>query len=81
MAEFFELPEPYLAKVLKQLTAAGILSSTAGVGGGYRLARPAAKITALEVVRAVNGEAAIFHCAEIRQNGPVGLSPGQCTQP
>jgi Rrf2 family protein len=81
IAEFFELPEPYLAKVLKQLTGAGVLTSAPGARGGYLLARPAQEITALQVVRAVNGEAAIFHCSEIRQRGPVGLTASQCTRP
>ena len=81
LAEFFDLPEPYLAKLLKALVAAEVLASVPGVNGGYRLARPAAQITVLEVVRGVNGHTAMFHCAEIRQRGPVGLTPAQCRQP
>ena len=81
LAEFFDLPEPYLAKLLKALVAAEVLTSVPGVNGGYRLARPAGQVTALDVVRAVNGHTAMFHCAEIRQRGPVGLTAGQCLQP
>ena len=81
LAEFFELPEPYLAKMLKQLVTAGILTSVPGVSGGYRLNRPAETITVLDVVRAVAREGSMFHCAEIRQRGPVGLTPEQCTAP
>ena len=81
LAEFFDLPEPYLAKLLKALVAAEVLGSVPGVNGGYRLARPAAQITVLEVVRGVNGHTAMFHCAEIRQRGPVGLTAAQCRQP
>jgi len=80
-AEFFELPEPYLAKVLKQLVAAGVLTSSQGVGGGYRLARPATDITALDVVDGVDGGGDLFHCTEIRQRGPVPLTAEQCRQP
>ena len=40
LAEFFDLPEPYLAKLLKALVAAGVLTSVPGVNGGYRLGRP-----------------------------------------
>jgi Rrf2 family protein len=50
-----ELPERFLLKVLKPLVSAGILQSVRGPGGGYRLARPATKITLLEVVEAVDG--------------------------
>jgi Rrf2 family protein len=81
LAEFFDLPEPYLAKLLKAMVAGDVLSSVPGVSGGYRLARPAGQITVLDVVRAVNGHSAMFHCAEIRQRGPVGLTPAQCRQP
>ena len=81
LAEFFDLPEPYLAKLLKALVAAEVLTSVPGVNGGYRLARPAGQVTVLDVVRAVNGHTAMFHCSEIRQRGPVGLTAGQCRQP
>src|SRR6516165_5785541 len=50
-----ELPERFLLKVLKPLVSAGILQSVRGPGGGYRLARPATKITLLEVIEAVDG--------------------------
>jgi len=81
LAEFFDLPEPYLAKLLKTLVAADVLSSVPGVNGGYRLARRADQITVLDVVQAVGGHTAMFHCAEIRQRGPVGLTPAQCRRP
>lgn len=80
-AEFFDLPDPYLAKVLQQLVAAGVLVSVPGVRGGFRLAREAEGITALQIVRAVGQEGELFHCAEIRQRGPVGLAAEQCTTP
>src|SRR3984957_19991131 len=81
LGEFFDLAEPDLAKLLKALVAAEVLISVPGVNGGYRLARPAERVTVLDVVRAVNGHTAMFHCAEIRQRGPVGLTPAQCRQP
>jgi Rrf2 family protein len=46
---------PFLGKVLEPLVAAGVLLADRGRGGGYRLAKPAAKITLLEVVEAVEG--------------------------
>jgi Rrf2 family protein len=78
LAEFFDLPEPYLAKVLKQLVSASVLSSTPGVSGGYQLSRPAADISVLDIVEAVSAGNRIFRCAEIRQRGPVGLTARQC---
>lgn len=81
LAEFFDLPEPYLAKVLKSLVNAHVLQSVPGNAGGYRLARPASKIRVLDVVEALSGTERTFRCAEIRQRGPVGLSREQCRTP
>jgi Rrf2 family protein len=49
------IPERFLLKVLKPLVSAGILHSVKGPNGGYRLARPANKITLLEIIEAVDG--------------------------
>jgi Rrf2 family protein len=49
------LSESFLLKSLKPLVSAGVLRSVKGPSGGYRLARPARKITLLEVVEAVDG--------------------------
>ena len=62
MADAYHLPVPLLAKVLQKLTRAKILQSAAGTNGGYKLARPAARITALEVVRAIDGPVILTHC-------------------
>src|ERR1700684_93964 len=40
LAEFFDLPEPYLAKLLKALVAAEVLASVPGVTGGHRRRPP-----------------------------------------
>ena len=70
LAEFHGVPAAYLAKHLQALSRAGILESVQGVGGGYRLARPAADITVLEVVEAIDGTEPAFRCTEIRRRGP-----------
>jgi Rrf2 family protein len=44
-----------LVRLLKSLVAAGILWSLRGPGGGYRLARPLAQISLLEVIEGVEG--------------------------
>ena len=49
------IPERFLLKVLKPLVSARVLRSVKGPNGGYRLARPASKITLLEVIEAVDG--------------------------
>jgi Rrf2 family protein len=81
LAEFFDLPEAYLAKVLKALVRAGVLHAVSGPRGGFMLARPAAEITVADVVEAVEGRSPLFHCAEIRRRGPVALTGAACRQP
>ncbi|MEO6317679.1 MAG: Rrf2 family transcriptional regulator [Acidimicrobiales bacterium] len=70
LAEFHEVPPAYLAKAMQALTSARITESRSGPLGGYRLARPPAEVTLLQVVLAVDGEATAFQCREIRQRGP-----------
>lgn len=62
IADTYHLPVPLLAKVLQLLTRAGILHSVAGTNGGYKLARDAGRISALEVVRAIDGPVILTHC-------------------
>jgi Rrf2 family protein len=50
IAEFLGLPEKYLAHVLNDLAGSGIVESTRGRHGGFRLARPAEALTLVEVV-------------------------------
>lgn len=69
-AEFHGVSTSYLLKHLQALSGAGILHTVPGPKGGYRLARPAKKITLLDIVLAVEGPAPAFRCNEIRQRGP-----------
>ncbi|MEI5102070.1 Rrf2 family transcriptional regulator [Streptomyces sp. PmtG] len=78
LAGYFELPQAYLAKQLQPLVKAGVLAATTGPRGGFRLARPAADITFLDIVEAVDGAAAPYECREIRQQGRGALAPEQC---
>lgn len=70
LAEFHGVPPAYLAKHLQLLSQAGIVESVSGRRGGYRLGRPAAEVTLLDVVEAVEGTAGSFRCTEIRRRGP-----------
>lgn len=45
------IPNKYLSKVLRDLVHAGVLSSTRGIGGGFRLRRKANKLKLVDVVK------------------------------
>ncbi|MBQ0889630.1 Rrf2 family transcriptional regulator [Streptomyces sp. RM72] len=76
LAQAHALPASYLNKQLQQLVRAGLLTSVPGPRGGFRLARPLTDITLRDVVEAVEGDAELFQCCEIRCRGSVGeLSP------
>ena len=49
------VPLAYLSKVLQALARAGLVQSQRGLGGGFRIARPIAEISALDIVDAVDG--------------------------
>ncbi|QVQ53809.1 Rrf2 family transcriptional regulator [Spiractinospora alimapuensis] len=70
LAEYYGLPPGYMNKQLQALARAGIVYSTPGPGGGFRLARAPAEITVMDVVAAIEGREPAFRCAEIRQRGP-----------
>ena len=49
------IPERYLVQILLQLKGAGLVASTRGAAGGYRLARPPSEISLAEVLVAIDG--------------------------
>ncbi|HTK17554.1 MAG TPA: Rrf2 family transcriptional regulator [Acidimicrobiia bacterium] len=74
LAEYHGVPSAYLAKHLQALAGAGVLDTVKGPRGGYRLARPPAEITVLDVVEAIDGAEPPFRCAEIRRRGPAAVA-------
>ena len=58
------LPVPTVQKLVSKLSAAGLLRSTRGAGGGLQLARPAAAITVADIIEAVEGPIALTQCIE-----------------
>jgi len=70
LAEYHGVPGAYLAKHLQAMSRAGLLESVQGPRGGYRLAKPPAEISVLDVVEAIDGTEPAFRCNEIRRRGP-----------
>ena len=62
LASRLTLPAPYLAKILQSLAQAGILESVRGPKGGFRMTRPAHRITVGEVVAAIEGPNSLDGC-------------------
>src|SRR5437016_7574473 len=50
------LPPATVAKLLKAMAHAGLVTATRGAAGGYRLARRPAAISVAEVVAAIDGD-------------------------
>ncbi|MFD5883137.1 RrF2 family transcriptional regulator [Streptomyces yangpuensis] len=75
LAAWHGLPAAYLNKQLQALARAGILTSSPGPRGGFRLARPLAAVSLMDVVAAVEGPEEAFRCAEIRRRGPGADGP------
>jgi FeS assembly SUF system regulator len=66
-----ELPLPAVSKLLKSLARQGLLISSRGTKGGYRLARPAEQITVPQMIAALEGPIALTEC---------NLHEGACSQ-
>jgi len=70
LADFHGVPKEYLSKALQTLSTAGIVESTLGPSGGYRLLKSPETVTFLDIVEAVEGRGSTFACTEIRKNNP-----------
>ena len=71
VADAYGIPQEALAKILQRLARAGLLNSQHGTNGGYTLARDANRISAFEVIRAIDGPLFITSCITVR---------GECDQ-
>lgn len=57
-----QIPPSFLAKIVSQLSVAGVVQTSRGARGGVSLARPSDKITLLEVVEAIDGPIMLNEC-------------------
>jgi FeS assembly SUF system regulator len=64
LAEETGVPVPTVQKLVSCLANAGLLRSSRGVGGGLKLARPAAAITVADIVEAIEGPIALTSCSD-----------------
>ncbi|WP_293877870.1 MULTISPECIES: SUF system Fe-S cluster assembly regulator [unclassified Sphingomonas] len=64
LAEETGVPLPTAQKLVSRLSAAGLIESARGTGGGFRLARPAAAISLADIIEAVEGPIQMTSCVE-----------------
>lgn len=57
------LPSPTVARLLKLLTRAGLVSGQRGTAGGYKLSKSTRQISIAEVITAIEGPCALTDCA------------------
>lgn len=69
IAEKYHLPAELLAKILQQLARKGLVNSTSGPAGGYRLSRPAHQMSVSEVISAVDGRPVVVQCLKSGREG------------
>ena len=64
LAEETGVPLPTVQKLVSKLSAAGLLRSARGAGGGFALARPAVAISLADIIEAVEGPIAMTSCVD-----------------
>jgi Rrf2 family protein len=62
IAEDQHIPPSFLAKIVSQLSVAGLLQTSRGARGGVSLARSADEISLLEVIEAIDGPILLNEC-------------------
>jgi Rrf2 family protein len=62
IAEAQRIPASFMAKILRRLVRASLLTSARGVNGGFALARPAVEVSLLDIVEAIDGPLGLAEC-------------------
>ena len=62
IAQEQHIPPSFLAKIISQLSIAGLLHTSRGARGGVTLARSPGEITLLEVIEAIDGPIMLNEC-------------------
>jgi Rrf2 family protein len=75
IAEAQRIPPSFLAKIISQLSIAGLIHTSRGARGGVSMARPPEGISVLEVVEAIDGPISLNECSQSPDACPFG---GNC---
>ena len=72
IADEQRIPPSFLAKIISQLSIAGLIHTSRGARGGVSLARPPESISILEVVEAIDGPLTLNECTHSIEGCPFG---------
>ncbi len=72
IAEEQHIPPSFLAKIISQLSIAGLIHTSRGARGGVSLARQPEEISVLEVVEAIDGPISLNECTDNPSSCPFG---------
>lgn len=72
IAEEQKIPPSFLAKIISQLSIAGLIHTSRGAHGGVSLARSPENISILEVVEAIDGPLSLNECTHGVDGCPFG---------
>jgi len=68
LADETGLPLPTVQKLVSKLSAAGLIESARGTGGGFRLSRPPSAISLADIVEAIEGPIAMSTCVDVAKH-------------
>ena len=68
LAEFQGVSPSYVAKLFTKLAKAGLITSSEGIKGGFRLAKDPAEVSLWDVVSVLEPDKPLFRCREIRRD-------------
>ena len=72
IAEEQHIPPSFLAKIVSQLSIAGLIHTSRGARGGVSMARPSTEVSLLEVIEAIDGPIALNACTISQADCPFG---------
>lgn len=72
IAQIQRIPPSFLAKIISQLSIAGLIHTSRGARGGVSLARAPEAISVLEVVEAIDGPISLNECSAQPDGCPFG---------
>lgn len=71
LADSFKISLPFLRKILQKLNYAGILESSKGKNGGFRMSMPANNISLVDLIEIYQGSLRLCNCYSKGQDCPL----------